>query len=480
MTKHILSTMITLVGVLFSLAFGQGHEITVKVKGFEGDTMYLANHYGKTQYMADTVQVTNGVAVFKGEEPRKGGIYLVVLPPDNNYFEIVLADDQEFTIETSKDDLVGKVKVTGSKENEVFYKNIQFLGVKGKEMTELQEKLKGIDKEANADEHQKVTEKLQALNQEINDSRLKLAADHPELFYSKVINAMRDPEIPEDIKNDREASFRYYRNHYFDNIDFGDGRLLRTPILHNKMMYFIEKLSYQEPDSLIDAVELIVSKALKGGDEEVIQYVTVTLLNKYAGSKIMGHDAIYVHIVDMVYAPGLATWSDAEQVDKIVERANSLRPTLLGNLAPQMVMLDTAGNTRNMHREKADYTILYFWDYDCGHCKKVTPALGKLYPKYADKNVKIWSVSINGDEDKWREKVKEYGLDQNGIINVSDHRRRTGFDHFYDINSTPRIFLLDKNKIIRAKQISVEQLDEILTRFMEKELEEAEKEIQGK
>ncbi len=30
---------------------------------------------------------------------------------------------------------------------------------------------------------------------------------------------------------------------------------------------------------------------------------------------------------------------------------------------------------------EAEYTILYFWEADCGHCKKSTPALYEVYTR---------------------------------------------------------------------------------------------------
>jgi hypothetical protein len=83
-------------------------------------------------------------------------------------------------------------------------------------------------------------------------------------------------------------------------------------------------------------------------------------------------------------------------------------------------------------------------------------------------NVKVYTVEINGTREKFKESIKEYGLDIPGIINTADPTRITGFDKLYDILSTPRIFLLDKDKKIIAKYISAKQLDELLNRSIYK------------
>ncbi|MEM7514147.1 MAG: DUF5106 domain-containing protein, partial [Bacteroidota bacterium] len=57
---------------------------------------------------------------------------------------------------------------------------------------------------------------------------------------------------------------------------------------------------------------------------------------------------------------------------------------------------------------------------------------------------------------------------------TQDHYRKSGFDQMYDIRSTPRIFLLDEKKNIVAKQISVEQLEDLLQKLEEDENGEGE------
>ena len=474
--RNLLSLVIALfiaAGLQARTAEQPGYRIEIKVKGFTENTMYLAYHMGNKQYMSDTVEASNGVAVFEGAKPLEGGIYLAVLPPENQYFEVIVADDQHFSLSTTKEDLIGSMKVKGSDENDVFYTSLQAINAQGAIADEIKKKMEGMDE---GEEKEALQKDLQAAFDAMNVSREELMEKHPHLFYAKVLKAMKDPVVPEEPEDaDENWKFYYYRTHFFDHVDFGDARMLRTPVLHAKIMRFMDKLSIQHYDSLKVSAEYVISLAEK--DSNVFQYVAITLLNKYANSKVMCHDAVYVHIVDLVYNNEKAWWADEEQVKKIVDRANALRWTMCGNVAPQMVMKDTGGKQRSMHGIKAKYTLLYFWDYDCGHCKKVTPKVAELFPKYKDKGVALWTVSINGDEDIWKEKLHEYKLDNIGALNMQDHARKTGFDYFYDIRSTPRLFLLDENKKILAKQLATDQLEDLLNNLLEKELNDAEKEI---
>ena len=67
-------------------------------------------------------------------------------------------------------------------------------------------------------------------------------------------------------------------------------------------------------------------------------------------------------------------------------------------------MLDTSGNKWiNLHRDvKADYTVLIFWDPDCGHCKTELPKLVHYVDSIKDiVDIKVYSVSSDHSEE-WK------------------------------------------------------------------------------
>ena len=44
--------------------------------------------------------------------------------------------------------------------------------------------------------------------------------------------------------------FNYYKENFWNNMDFTDERILRTPIFFNKMDTYLNKLTVQDPDSI--------------------------------------------------------------------------------------------------------------------------------------------------------------------------------------------------------------------------------------
>ena len=93
----------------------------------------------------------------------------------------------------------------------------------------------------------------------------------------------------------------------------------------------------------------------------------------------------------------------------------------------------------------------------------------------------VYCIEGELENDKWVKYVKEHNLDW---INVSDTPeimkqdsatqliykgittlQSLNFRTTYDVNSTPKVFLMDKDLKIVAKQLSAEQLDELLDRL---------------
>lgn len=460
---------IVLLAQLYSFA-GDGYKIQLKVKGVKDSAMVLlANHYGDKQYIRDTVYFKNETTYFEGNEPLEGGVYMVVFPPENNYFEFIVSE-QEFSLETDLADLNGSMKIKGSKENDVFYGYLWFFTKKRKEQEILKVIYDRVKAAENADSLAIMRGKLEAIDKEVKTYIDDMLINKDNMLYPKVFNAMRDPVIPEAPKDEYgtkiDSLFEYHwlKKHFFDNLDFSDQRLLRTPVFHSRLKKYEEKMIVPLPDSINAMCDFILEKA--SANDEVFKYCLITYLNKFANSKIMGMDAIYVHLVEKYYMTGRAPWTDSTQLYKIIKQAETMKPILIGKTCPNVAMTDTAGKLKSIHGTPADYTILFFWDPDCGHCKKATPVLKALYDSIATEiNMEVFAICTETEVDKWKKYIKKNDLNW---INVADPTFKTDFRNSFDINATPKIFVLDKDKKIIAKGIGVEQLGEFLKNYRER------------
>lgn len=472
--KHFLTVLIAVFAVQ-ALVFSQkvGFQIKAKIEGFQQKEAYLGYYFGDKQYLKDTAFVEpDGWLYFEGNEKLAGGIYLIVLPPDNQFIQLLVDENNQWiAVETKLSDLAGSIKISGSEDNKRFYDYLKYIGDRRPKADELKKELESVkdDEKKKA----KIEEKINALDDEVIGYQKNIVAKNPNSMTALVIKANMPADVPkfEGEQKDKELkSFYWMRSHWFDNLDLADPKMVRTPFLFPKVELYINKMTVQHPDSLIIAIDNVLGQMKPAEDN--FKFYLIHFLNQFAKSNIVGMDAVYVHIAQKYYKAGLAPWTEAEQLKKIVENADRLEPLLLGKLAPNIEMQTQQGQKIMLHDFKSPVTVLFFWDPDCGHCKKSMPDMVKFAKDYKDKGVSVFaictSLATRDDEgnltmkevDKCWSTISEREMDV--FFNTVDPYHRSRYKTIYDIKTTPQIYVLDTDKTILSKRIGAEQLQEVI------------------
>lgn len=470
--KRIALVLFVLLGQLN--LWGQGYEINVNIKGFKGDTCILAYHLADKNYIKDTVQVKDGKMVFKGKEELPGGMYMVLLPPENRYFQVLISKgEQKFSMETSEPNFVEGMQIKGSKDNQLFYEYMKFLGGMNTKATPLRTLLETYKATPDAAEYKKAKDDMAKLDEEVKSFQSSTIKNNPKSLTAAIIRANLPFELPKDIEAIADTTERqrqgyyYYRRTFFEDFDITDERMIRTPFVEQKLNYWIEKLTVSHPDSMIASVDYVLNKVR--GNKEAFQYYSSTLLNYFAKSKIICMDAVYVHIADNYYcnpgAPfGGGFWLDKETKEKICANANELRPVLCNKPAPNITVysLDSLNQKpTQLYSVKAKYTVVYFWDPDCGNCKKMSDKMVQIYPELKKRGAEVFGICSKDyrEYNKCAQKVKEVGMQwpNNGDPYFQGKAKQS-----FDIKMTPFIYLLDENKKIIFKRIDPDQLIDVL------------------
>lgn len=440
------------------------YEITIRVNGIGNDDAILAYYYMDKKYIRDSVRFENGVGVIESDEPIPKGVYLLAFPSWKlKYFELILGDERRFTMSTDTADVVGNMVVEGSLENSLFYENMAFMRELGKQNDALNAQLSAT--EPGSDQYKAVANQLEALDDQVRRHRMELVDRHPEAFYSKVLLAMTDIELPENPDPaDSAYAYRYYQQHYFDNVDFNEPGLTRTPFLLSRTINFLENYTLPEPDSINAAADRIIEKSRV--NEEMFQFFLVGIFNHFARSKVMAHELVYVHLAKKYYVSGVADWVTDEQRKKFTDKVTKMEPSLLGNTAPEIIIADIDGVTRRLHESSAgnDYTILVFWNSGCGHCKKTMPLLKESFVNEWQQlgKIGVFAVSTELETDEWKKFIEEHDLRADNWYNAHDPFGRNPFRVMYDIESTPVILVLNKDLKIIGKRLAVEQIADLI------------------
>ncbi len=447
----------------------EGYHIEVQVKGVSDTLCYLAYHFGNRQYLLDSVDVDGeGRFTFAGEESLPGGMYMIVLP-GQKYFELIIDESQHFEIETVMDEFVETIKFKGSPENSSFYEYIRYLRKKNQEVAPIREELN--DPSISEERRETLREKSRFIDSQVDKKREAYIEKFPDCVFSLILRSQREvpppePVISEDGTTDYGASYRKHTKNYWQHIDFTDDRILRTPVYHSKLDHFFTNVVIKHPDSIINMADYIVDQVRE--NDEMFEYTVWFITNKYERSNIMGLDAVFVHMVEEYYKTGKAFWLDEEQLERIIRRSDRLKPILLGKTAPDIKMYLPDKSTISLHEVPATYTVIYFWDSDCPHCKRETPKLNDFYQRYKDHGIEIFAVNIEPDRERWISYVEKNNIED--WINVNDAMNRSGFRDKYDIYSIPLIFLIDEDKKIIAKNVDAEQVEDIISRKLQKNL----------
>jgi hypothetical protein len=466
-----------------ALSFSAGYNIRVRILGLKDTTLILGHYLNKSMYPDDTLRLNNkGAGQFTSNRHLPEGLYLIYLP-SSRYFEIIMGEDQDFSIEVDSSDFLKTMVIKGSEENQVFLDFQRYMISLRKQSDSLTSKIKN---EKDPKIRQLLSTDLKKVNDEHTTHIEGILREHPQLFVSVFLKGTLDVRVPDPPKDEKGKvkdstwQYFYYRNHFFDNFNISDPRLLRTPLYEDKIMTYLTKVVPQIPDSLFGQVDYLIEKSR--ADSNLFRFMLITLFNYYGKSNIMGMDAVQVHIADKYYIHD-SWWSDAKFIADLKDRVEKTRPLLIGKVAPDMelmlvppdhfksAMQDTTlkrfphvGVKSTLQQIKARYTVLLFWEADCGHCKKAVPEMYSIYEKsLKNLGVKVLAISTLFGEDgkiKWVNFVNEHGL-YNWINAWNPYSY--DFKLKYDVISTPQIYILDENKKILAKKIGPEQVEEIIS-----------------
>ncbi|HSD05606.1 thioredoxin-like domain-containing protein [Flavobacterium sp.] len=490
--------------LFFCFVFAQaqtGHEIKINLKNCKDTVAYLAFYQFDKLYIADTCKkVINGNIVFKGKKKLDKGVYFVYNQEKGNYFDFIVDDQsQKQQISSDKANLLENLKAMNSKQNENFFNYIRFVSSKNKEFDGFKKKVKA---EKKADSTTLFTNELKVLNEAILQNDLNCISQNKGTYLSEMINLKMDKvakDIPK-VSNGRPDSiyaYNYYKKHFWDGVNFQDDSMLNNPFFANKIKQYFNTVVVQHPDTVCVEIDRMMLKTKEGTKMNMLllAYFTQT----YEIPKIMGMDKVFVYMVDNYFKKGKAKGVYDDSVIKlIIDRGNVLAPLQLGKTAPDLYMIDIPGHDKiakmgfdtaktseeltkiyydnrpeiekayvTLSSVKADYLILLFWDVDCSHCQKEVPKILELYHdlRKENKDVQVFGVYTQNEFDKYKKYIVDNKVDW---INVYDGVHINNLKDKYDVVTTPVIYILDRNKVIKAKGIGSESIKGIIAQ-MEKE-----------
>lgn len=436
--------------------------------------LFLGYYFAGKTYVRDTATFNEerGYA-FSGDDSLDKGMYFLA-QNGSLLFDLVVGDDQFFTLKTNSQDYVDFMEVEGDEENSLFFDNMHFNRKRNEEATPLVEILR--DSTSSSEAKADAQGKFEEINARVEDYVEMVLNDHPGSILAAILGANKRLGIPEEEAakidmNDKKARFAYFRDHYWDNIDLGNAALIRlsSPIYKQKVDDYMDNLVYPAPDSVKKAVDQLVKAARK--DADTYQYLVWHLTIKYQTSKIMGLDEVYVHLVDNYFLTGeMDFWANDQLKKNLKEKADQYRSSLVGMVAPNLVLQDLNKQPKALHDLPNKYSVIYFYDPDCGHCKKETPVL-KAFFDSTSFDVGVFTVSADTSMTKMGDYIQEMGL-QDWTNTNGTKTYGLNYQEVYDAYTTPTIYVLNDKKEIIAKKLTASQIEGLLANYEGKDKKE--------
>ena len=433
----------------------QNSFLDFQINGWRDTTAYLAYYYGESTFVKDTAKVdANGRFFFKSNELLPQGMYILARGKTKE-FEFLIGENQHLQLSTDSTDYLAHMNVHGDVNNRIFFHNIRH-------NRKVESWLKQLKDSLIVEEQKKIAEtELEKLNIEIVDYFAKESKEHQESLIVTILKAQQQIEIPKDL--DKYQQVQYYKSHFWDNMDLSNDVFLRLPNTpyRKKMNEYLDNLFVPSYDSLKVGIDYIIAHAKP--NPKTYQYAVWNLCHKFQTPKYMGLDELFVYLYDEYFASGeMDFWADESVKNNVKERAEQLRKSLIGKQAQNLILLDENLQKVSLYGIKKKYTVLYFYDPDCGHCKKETPILRDFY-KNTKYNVEVFAVSADTSMVKMKKYIEDLDLDwisANGPRTITPH-----YQKLYDANTTPTTYLLDEKKKIIAKKIKAEKIEEFLDNY---------------
>jgi peroxiredoxin len=448
-----------------------GYNIPITLKPYKNATIYLGYYYGKLKALSDSTTLdADSKGVFNGKESLPGGIYFVVSPRKEILFEILIDKQQQFSIVADSATLPNNLAFTNSPDNALFHLYTRFTNQIGSEINKTNTDFSAA---RNAKDSAKLRNRLKLLTDRMQLYRDSMIAKNPNTFLTTLFQAMKEPVIPPAAKHpggkyDSLYAYRFYKSHYWDGVNFNDGRLVRTPFFEAKLEKYYKELVVPNPDSVIQEVDHMLLYARTS--TEMFKFLLVHFVQKYVNPEYMGQDAVFVHLFEKYINTGQAEFFTQQYKDFMFKRAYSLMANLIGQPAANLELVDTTDKPMALYDLKGEFTVICFWDPTCSHCKETVPKVDSIFKtKWKNEGVSLYGVMVDGGKDNWKKFINDNKL--TGWAHVyqlpsqqkaEEEAGKPNYRQLYDVYQTPILYLLDKDKHIIAKKLSYLQLDEVI------------------
>ncbi|MDO1500322.1 TlpA disulfide reductase family protein [Winogradskyella maritima] len=146
-----------------------------------------------------------------------------------------------------------------------------------------------------------------------------------------------------------------------------------------------------------------------------------------------------------------------DEIRRFIELPTSPK---VGDVFIDFKIKDLDGSIKNVSKDPYNYTLIEFWASWCAPCIKSMPELRTIYDKYRKKGFEVRAISHDDNKNSWLHAITKFDMSWPNYSDLNGGKDEGSF--IYEVNIIPDNILVDKNGIIIARHISMQDLEDFL------------------
>ena len=164
-----------------------------------------------------------------------------------------------------------------------------------------------------------------------------------------------------------------------------------------------------------------------------------------------------VYLAEHYIMPDSALWDDARYISQLEEAVKAFNMNRLGETAANLQLVNEGGSPVALWDIRSNFKVLYFYKPNCGICSETTRKLNELKARYGDRlDCAFIAVNTAQRKEEWLKYIIENDLEW---INLWDDTKSNVIFANYFLKDVPQIYLLDRNNVVMAKNITSDDLE---------------------
>ncbi|MGR3316915.1 MAG: thioredoxin-like domain-containing protein [Candidatus Anammoxibacter sp.] len=468
----------------------QSYNLQGNIKQMAGNKVELLDFYGNKNSVIDSsVADKDGIFKFQLDAATKVGMYRLQFAKDKIIDVIYNHEDIYFTIKTPDPgsdiySLADNIEIIQSVENKLYYEFLRLSEHNQRKQTLLNQ-LKALYQQdrsplTGTKKHDSFYKRIDTEIDDLNESQdvylKQLASNNPQTFVANMLTTLQNPIPKKGISAEEKKTF--IRDHFFDRVDFSEISLLRTNVIPTKIMsYFVlynngNLSTDQQEEAFIKAVDVVMSEVEV--NDTMYDFVLDIITRTFEKSD---YELVFTYITENYVladsckneSAGVDEFELADRKSELKNKIERIRKLAVGKTAPEIIMGKQGGDNQKLTDIKAEYTLVLFWASWCQHCGVMLPQVKEIYNEYKDNGLEVVAISIDKDKGAWVEAIVKGGYSWINYCDLAGWDSKAAVD--YNVWATPKMYLLDKDKKIIAKPLTVDELEEIVTPMLLRKLE---------